>query len=644
MSKAKHAPIEAEPVSPVRSGWWLATWGEGPQSLAGTPDGASGKITRQALISNPQGMTLGLWADSRRSLPASAARAFCGVIFDGVLYNGAELGGVAPEDSPSPNPAEQVLEGYLRWGEGVLARIKGIFALVLWDVRRDLLLAVRDQVGLHPLFYAEGGRSLLFSSSIDALISHPSVSRELNRAALADHLCYRLRELDETYYTGVKRVPPGHALRVAKGERRVFRYWDSFRPETGLKWTEEEVLERFDRLLDQAVQRAVAEGPAGIFLSGGLDSVSVAAMAVEHSRKRGLPPPWALSMGFPGPECNEEAIQRSVAASLGLPQVMLPFREAAGPQGILAAALEMSRVFPAPLHNVWLPAYNNLGEEGRRQGCQVIMTGGGGDEWLTVSPFLAADLLLSLDGKGLWGLWNSMNRSYKLSRPALLRNILWQFGLRPLLLAAGVGVLRRVAPSFLQSCQRGRVMSRTPAWVAPDPVLKRDMGERAARMLPEFPGEGFYAREGQTGLEHPVVSLEKEELFENSRRQGVKERLPFWDADLVELLCNIPPQLLNLGGKSKGLVRWSLARRFPGLGFDRQRKVSATNFFQSIMAEEVLPVWQALGGAQGLAKLEVVHFAQLNDEVGKILKDKRRQQVYKMWDILSLEAWVRPRL
>jgi hypothetical protein len=100
MSKAKHAPGEAEPVSPVRSGWWLATWGEGPQSLAGTPDGASGKITRQALISNPQGKTLGLWADSRRSLPASAARASCGVIFDGVLYNGAELGGVAPEPPP----------------------------------------------------------------------------------------------------------------------------------------------------------------------------------------------------------------------------------------------------------------------------------------------------------------------------------------------------------------------------------------------------------------------------------------------------------------------------------------------------------------------------------------------------------------
>ncbi len=568
MSKAKHAPIEAEPVSPVRSGWWLATWGEGPQSLAGTPDGASGKITRQALISNPQGMTLGLWADSSRSLPASAARAFCGVIFDGVLYNGAELGGVAPEDSPSPNQAEQVLEGYLRWGEGVLARIRGTFALVLWDVRLDLLLAVRDPVGIHPLFYAEGGRCLLFSTSIDTLIAHPSVSRELNRAALADHLYHRWPKIEETYYCQVKRVPAGCVRRMDKNGGRVYRYWDPAPPGRPVEWLKEEELGAFDALFQRVVSRFLELGPAGIFLSGGLDSVSVAALAAHRCREEGLSPPWALSLVYPQPECNETEVQQGVARGLGLPQVMVPFKEAVGPQGVFQAALEVSRGWPAPLLSLWVPAYQYLGAQGRQQGCRVILTGDGGDEWLGVSPLLAADLLQALDLEGLRRLWVSQRRSFEMSNYWLFVNLFWRYGTRVLLRS----LLQRSFPRAFLALKRQRLRMTQPSWVAPGEDLAREVEKRLAEHLAGGAVADFYHQEIRPALEHSLVSMEMEESFEGARRLGLKVCKPYWDADLVELLCRVPPRYLNQGERSKGLVRSVISRRFPHLGFEKQKK------------------------------------------------------------------------
>src|SRR5207248_4584102 len=104
-------------------------------------------------------------------------------------------------------------------------------------------------------------------------------------------------------------------------------------------WIAEDELGRFDALLEQTVERYLALGPAAVYLSGGLDSVTVAAVAAGSSLRKGLPAPWALSLAFPDAECNEEAIQRSVAADLGLPHVLLPFDAAVGAHGLLRSAL-----------------------------------------------------------------------------------------------------------------------------------------------------------------------------------------------------------------------------------------------------------------------------------------------------------------
>ncbi len=591
-----------------------------------------------------RGQDLCLLGNPGQFQPTQADDALCSVIFDGVLYNRAELNDYASDGSPTENDAAIVLKAYRRWGEDVLNKIKGIFALIIQDRERDVLLGARDQVGVYPLFYASIEGEWLFSTSTEALTRHPRVSAEVNRAALADHLCHRWPDVAETFLKDVKRVPPGHVIRVGR-TKQVRRYWELPIPGAGVDWIREDELERFDELLDQAVDRCLRLGPAAIYLSGGLDSVSVAAVAAENSRCKALPL-WALSLGFPG-DCNEEEIQRGVAKNLGLPQVLMTLGDAIGPDGLLLAALKMNSQWSMPMLNPWNPAYHSLGWKGKEQGCKVILTGGGGDEWLGVTPLLAADLIRTLNVSGLYQLWSTMQCSYSIPWYLNIRNTLWTFGARPLVSTAIRRVLRRMAPGLLQARQRRRSRQSALNWVAPDPVLKQQVDQRLETMGQTKPMRdtgGFYFRELWECLDHPLTAMEMEEVFENGTRMGLRILMPYWDTDLLEMLYRVPPHLLSKGGRSKGLVRQSVAHRFPELGFERQKKVITTNFFNSTMLREGKKAWQVMGGTPALAELGIVDAVRLGSTVEGILTGNQPRQAYRIWDVLTLEAWLRPRL
>src|ERR1041385_654904 len=211
------------------------------------------------------GSTAPLWAED----------AGCAVIFDGALYNRQAIESEVA-NSPfhgKPNDAELLLIAYRHYGEKLLARLRGIFGLIIWDRSSDLLLSLRDPIGTHPMFYAESRDGILISPAIDVLIKQPEVSASINRAALADYMLDRFPRIEETFFEGVNRIPPGHVLHLQSGKHRSYRYWDPA-PNGEVKWLTPDELEGFDGLLEQAVGRCLSVGPAGIFLSGGLDLVS----------------------------------------------------------------------------------------------------------------------------------------------------------------------------------------------------------------------------------------------------------------------------------------------------------------------------------------------------------------------------------
>ena len=568
------------------------------------------------------------------SPPLTAASDSSIAFLDGEVYNPASGG----------DPAGVVLERYLQRGASALSELRGRFALVIWDGRREELLCLRDPMGTHPLFYAQREEGLALSICADALVHEPGVPGGVDRLALACRLANRWPDAEWTCHEAVRRVPPGCVLRVGRSGRRLHRHWDPV-PGNGRDWVREDAPERFETLFAQAVQRCMDGRRAGVLLSGGLDSVSIAAMAADLAGEPGMARPWALSLGFPHPDCNEERVQRGVAARLGLPQVLVGFDRAVGRRGLLLEALQMSAELPAPLFNFWLAAYRHLGTEGRRRGCDVLLTGEGGDEWLSVAPVLAADLLRRGDFASLWRLWRSQQRSYRLPFLPGLRSTVWTYGLRPLIAGAARACLEPVAPGVLRARWRRRIVRTLPAWIAPDPDLRAEVEARAQDEIARPRPSDHYLAELRTALDHPLVALELEEAFEHGRRLGVAVRQPFLDADLVELLCRTPPEVLNRGGRAKGLVRGTLARRFPGLGFEQQKKVGATRFAQDTLLAEGRRAWRSLGSAWALAELGVVDARRLEDEVTRTLADPgRRAQVCSLWDLFSAEAWVRTRL
>jgi asparagine synthetase B (glutamine-hydrolysing) len=590
--------------------------------------------------------TLPDWAPSASAGPSYR------VIFDGVLYNRDELRTQFSElVSPEPTDADLVGHAYRRWGEDAIARLKGIFALVIVDLALDLRLCARDPLGIHPLFYAEVEGTLLLSPSIDTLLAQAGVSAELNRACLVARLTRRWLAGDETYFTHVRRVPPGHIVRLSgHNDRRAYRYWNPVPADGSIQWIpDDDAQERFEALLEQAVARCLAPGRPGIFMSGGLDSSTLAMVATELCRRQGADVPWALSLLFSEPGGQEAVVQHGVAMNLGLPHQQLQIENAAGRGGTLASALEMTRSMPAPLTLIWRPALQRLAIHGREQGCRVILAGDGADEWLWENPILAADLLRSLDFGGLYRLWYTYAHSYHFSRWHAFRIVRWHA--KRLLRDVGYSVAARAgAGRLVRRHLRSKALqvADSPPWVAPDPKLRAQVAERleAAYVRDETDRgrDTYYSRDTRSRLDSADKWFREEETFLVGRRMGTPVREPFWDPDLIELLVRVRPQARSAGGLAKALVRRPLARRFPELGFEAQRKSNLGEAFLSVLCAEAGFASQAVGELKALVGLGVIDGAQVRAVLDDALAGRSdRTQVSWAWEVLNLETWTRSR-
>jgi asparagine synthase (glutamine-hydrolysing) len=558
------------------------------------------------------------------------------VTFFGALVDRVALARDAGVDG-LPADADLVAASFARWGSAAFSRLRGRFALVLTDVNACRTYIVRDPLGTFPLFYAETPSGVVVASTPRRLVRQPGVNGALNTTALAELLCRRWPAADETFFASVKRLPPGRLLVVTRAGVRVERYWDPAPIGEPVRWLQADELDRFDSLLEQAVDRCVSSAHAGVFLSGGLDSISVAAVAADQCSSRSRPAPMALSLGFPDPECDERLRQVVVAKTLGLPIQLVSFDDAVGARGLLAQSLELGATLASPLMNTWGPAYISLARRGRAHGVQTILTGMGGDEWLTVSPLVTADLMARGEWRAVAAYLGTLMRSHALPRVQILRNVLWTYGLRPL---AG-RTLSRLAPAAWDARRARRRVRDDPDWVAPDPTLRAALRARAPRHLgPADPSDGFYLHELRASLDGPLVSWELEEQYEFGRAAGVVFAHPYWDVDLVDALLRTPPALLSRDGRSKGLVRAAVAHRFPTIGLDRQRKVSGTTFYRAILRREAAAALDAVGPCPVLEALGVVDGRRSRSA----LDEARAGSILawsSVWSLANLESWAR---
>ena len=231
-----------------------------------------------------------------------------------------------------------------------------------------------------------------------------------------------------------------------------------------------------------------------------------------------------------------------------------------------------------------------------------------------------------------------MHRSYRLSRLAAARHVLWTFGLRPILRQFGARALHRLAPSLRVAHRRRRIDSSTPPWVMSDPELRTQLLDRHQRLLETNGGGSHYMRQVRVHLTTPPCQRSWRRRSRRSRLLGIPILHPFLDADLTAFLYVTPPELLIRGSRTKGLIRSYLARRFPDLGFERQRKLNANAFFTETLLREGPEIWRELGGARALAALGVVDPVELDRALQRIFARRESLESFRIWYVLSLEV------
>jgi asparagine synthase (glutamine-hydrolysing) len=210
------------------------------------------------------------------------------ISYNGEIYNFAELRAELEAFGykfRSNTDTEVVLNAFHKWGTGSLIRFNGMFAFAVWDKRTQSLTLARDRYGIKPLYYYQNNDTFLFASEIKSFLQHPDFKVELDYEALYEYFTFQNIFTDKTLFKGVKLLQPGHILQISLGNRNVSRqeYWDFNFREIENHQSFDEATEETNRLFCQAVQRQlVSDVEIGSYLSGGIDSGSITAIAASN--------------------------------------------------------------------------------------------------------------------------------------------------------------------------------------------------------------------------------------------------------------------------------------------------------------------------------------------------------------------------
>jgi len=297
----------------------------------------------------------------------------------------------------SATDAELILHAYHVWGEDCVHHLLGDFAFAIWDGRRRRLFCARDHLGVKPFFYARLRDCLIFSNTLNCVRLHPAVTDKLNDRAVGDFLLFGCnRDLTITAFADVQRLPPAHSLIWSAGSLGVSRYW-TLPVEERIQYKHaDEYVEHFQELLRAAVGDRLRSDRSGIFLTGGLDSPTVAATAKEVLSKGSVPSDLrgytaVYDRLIPDQERHYSGL---VGRALGIPIHYFVADEHA-----LCAGWDPPVRWPEPVGDPLCA----MGEEQLRQvaaDSRVVLTGQGGDPALCnlLSPHLG-----KLLGSGQWG-------------------------------------------------------------------------------------------------------------------------------------------------------------------------------------------------------------------------------------------------
>jgi len=470
--------------------------------------------------------------------------------YNGEIYNFRDLraelaaGGYAFRGH---SDTEVILALYLRDGVEVCRRLRGMFALAIWDARTQQLVLARDRLGIKPLYYAHRESRWVFASEIRAIRASGLLDLRVDHAALAAFLRLGSVPAPMTAFEGVEELPPAHVLTVTGGRAALHRYWDLPAPGAGPEEPAAAAREIRNRFREAVTTHLVSDVPLGVFLSGGVDSAAIVAMMREagHDRIR------TFSITFPEREFDEGADAARLAARYQTDHTASEVRgeDLAADLDRIIAAMDQPTVDGVNTYYV--------SRVTRQSGTIVALSGLGGDELFCGYPsFQLAPRVLA---------WQRAAGRVALARPVLAAALAAIPSPRSAKLRESLGGAPTIQSAYL--AVRG-LLSHDEAvdLLAPGPLLDaaRDLDAAAAlgALAPEMPADPVAA----TGLLELRGYMHNQLLRDTdvmSMAHSLEVRVPFLDHPLVEFAVGLSGRFRGNGHPPKWLLRKALGDLVP---------------------------------------------------------------------------------
>lgn len=550
------------------------------------------------------------------------------VVYNGEAFNFRELRSELEQRGVrfrGSSDTEVVLQAYEVWGVEGLARLEGLFALALWDAMRQRLVLMRDRLGIKPLYYSWQDGRLAFGSEMKAVLAGIDPSREVDEQALAEYLWFGNAFEDRTMYGAVRQLGAGHRLIVEGGVCRIEPWWriEEWLVRASPAADAREAAAAVRDALDGAVARQlVSDVPVGIFLSGGVDSSSIAASAALASGRRLSS--FSVGFDFEG-GINELPKARRVAGLLGLDHHELRIRGGALEEVIADLVKAHDEPF-ADAANI--PLY--LLAQAMRGELKVVLQGDGGDELFAgyrryailrnargwrMGPRVLEHVLRFIPGR-MSARLGRMSSALGQADPAVRMALLLT-----------VETLRASPYSMLTTDARRRLESVSDAFAAYRSCAKRFSAQDPVQQMLltditlQLPSQ-FLAKVDRATMAH-----------------GVEARVPLLDERVASLAIGLPSRLKVRGRQKKIVLRDAMRERLPTDILDGPK----TGF--GVPYEEWLrgPLHEFARAAILDARF-VERFNMDRTRLETALREHRvrsRDRGFLLWKLLQLSLWSR---
>jgi len=524
--------------------------------------------------------------------------------------------------------AEVLVHLYEEHGDRLTSRLRGMFAFAIWDRNRARLLLARDHFGQKPLFWAWDRARLLFASEIKAILAAAPRFRTVDPAALHEYFSYRIISDPRSMFAGVNKLPPGHVLTASAGEHRIERYWN-LRFEPKASFSEDEALARLDGLVRESVRyHMVSDVPVGSFLSGGLDSGIVTAIASDL--QKGALPTFTASV--PHSRFDEAPVARDMSARFGTEH-----HEAVVGADALDLLPEVVQHMDEPSDALGVGIYR-LASLVREQ-VKVVLGGDGGDE-----IFGGYDRYAGVP----------FVRYYAMLPRAMRKALARRWTERPAEERWYKSVSNRIRwMDHLADEDEGRRYARSLNYFyfTPEHVEALYTEDFRAAVSGSSPGEAIVRWYEEGGADrmldrmllsdcmvrlpnHPLMILDRMTMA-----HGVEARSPFLDVPLAEFMASLPTRMKVRGGRRRYL-QMKLARRYLPASVLSRPKQGFTSGLPYLAGREIEMLLSHFLSSSSMVEAGYLRRPPVEAMLREHLSG-RRDHANRLWLLLNAELWYR---